>query len=98
MVSFLVHLSLLLILALIPIAQMAAEKLQVLDGAFVEGGQGAIEFTPMPAGTDISLEAIELPMSSLVLNAPNLDFDPSAISTSLAKSSTSDGAAAALKV
>lgn len=98
MVSFLVHLSLLLILALIPIAQMAAEKFQVLDGAFVEGGQGAIEFTPMPAGTDFSLEAIELPMTSLVVNAPDLDFDAQAISSTLSKTSqTSDGPASALE-
>lgn len=97
MVSFLVHLSLLLILALIPIAQMAAEKLQVLDGAFVEGGQGAIEFTPMPAGTDISLETIELPMSNMVLNAPTLEFDANAISSTLAKSTNVDGAASALE-
>ncbi len=77
---------------------MAAEKLQVLDGAFVEGGQGAIEFTPMPAGTDISLEAIDLPMSPLVLNAPDLEFDSSAISSSLSKTvKTSDGAATALE-
>ncbi|MCC6510488.1 MAG: terpene cyclase/mutase family protein, partial [Pirellulaceae bacterium] len=83
MVSFLVHVGLLLMLALIPIAQMAATKLQVLDGVFADGGQGAIEFTPMPAGTDVSLEEIELPMSSIVLNTPDLDFNPSAISSSL---------------
>ncbi len=98
MVSFLFHVSLLLILALVPIAQMAAEKLQVLDGTFVDGGQGAIEFTPMPAGNDISLEAIEMPMSNLVMNAPVLEFDSAAISSTLSKSSKlSDGPATALE-
>ena len=97
MVSFLVHVTLLLVLALIPIAQMAAEKFQVFDGSFVPGGQGAIEFTPVPAGTDVSLEAIDLPMSSIVLNAPDLQFDSSAISSSLTQTSkTSEGPATAL--
>ena len=93
MVSFLVHLSLLLALALAPLAQMASEKLQVLDGTFVEGGQGAIEFTPMPAGSDVSLETIDLPMSSLVLDAPNLEFDSAAISSSLSRTTNSGEAA-----
>ena len=98
MVSFLVHVTLLLVLALIPIAQMAAEKFQVFDGSFVPGGQGAIEFTPVPAGTDVSLEAIDLPMSSIVLNAPDLQFDSSAISSSLTQTSkTSEGPATALE-
>ncbi len=52
----------------------------------------------MPAGTDISLEAIDLPMSSLVLNAPDLNFDASAISSSLSKTlNTADAASTALE-
>ncbi len=97
MVSFLVHVCLLLILALIPLAQMAAEKMQVLDGTYVEGGQGALEFTPAPEGTDISLEEINLPMTTMVVNAP-LEFDASAISSTLTTSSkVADGPATALE-
>ncbi len=98
MLSFFVHISLLLILALIPLARIATEQIQILDGAFVEGGEGAIEFTPTPAGTDISLEEIELPMSSMVLNAPDLEFNANAVSSTLTSSRPNeDGASAALE-
>lgn len=81
LVSFIVHVGLFLILALIPIAQMATSRLEVIVGDF--NGEGAVEFSLAPEGTDVSLQEIDLPMSTAISDMPELELNVPALSPSL---------------
>ncbi len=94
LVSFVVHVSLLLILALIPLVGMTTTQLNVIIGDF--DGEGATEYTLSPTGSDVSLQEIDLPMSNFVLNTPEVDLSMPAISPSLSAAKASDALADSL--
>lgn len=81
LVSFVVHVGLILVLALIPLAQMATSRVELIIGDF--NGEGAVEFSLAPEGTDISLQEIDLPMSTALSNMPELELSVPAITPSL---------------
>jgi hypothetical protein len=88
LVSFVVHVALLLILALIPLATMATSKLQMIVGDF--NGEGAIEFTLTPEGSDISLQEIDAPLANFATNLPEMDLTVPAITPSLSPAKSTE--------
>ncbi len=92
LVSFIVHVTLFLVLALIPLAQMVTTKRELIVGEF--NGEGAIQFAEAPSGSDISLDEVNLPMTNFAANLPELELTLPSISNSLspAKASTDLGA------
>jgi len=97
LVSFVFHVSLILILALIPLAQMATEHIQVIIGDIDTDGDGAQEFTLTPQGSDIALgEAADMPMSDFASELPELQFEMPALASSLSSPKTTDALGARL--
>lgn len=84
LVSFVLHVSLILILALIPLAQMAREHVDLIIGDVNTNGEGAIQFTEAPQGSDIALgETEDLQMSNFANDLPEFKLDMPAIAPSL---------------
>lgn len=79
LVSFVVHVTLLLILALIPLAHMATSQMQLIVGDF--NGEGAIEFTLSPQGSDVSLQEVDLPMTNFTTSLPEIELSTSLANT-----------------
>lgn len=88
LVSFIVHVVLLLILALIPLAGLATSKLQMIVGDF--NGEGGIEFTLTPEGSDISLQEVDAPLSNFATDLPEMDLTVPSITPSLSPAKSSE--------
>lgn len=95
--SFVLHVSLILILALIPLAQMASEHVEMIIGDVNNNGEGAIEFTETPQGSDIALgETDDLQMSNFAADLPEFQLDIPALSSSLSPAKATDALGANL--
>lgn len=97
LVSFVLHISLILILALIPLAQMATDRIEMIVGEIDNDGEGAIQFTEVPQGSDIALgEMDDLSMSNFATDLPEFQLDVPSLSPSLSPAKATDALGANL--